>query len=175
MKNQIIKIAMMIILAAGLMTATVSAQNKLGGDISAATIYNGIETSEGTRDHLSGFQYGNTFVMTGTGEYDSLHLTVSINSQEMFQGVGVTGGAWSLVVFRGVYLGTIYGEVMSGDIENITDKEGKIIGKQTRITLRATGGTGNLDTDEILKLNGSFDMKTDSLSKETTAIAKLNF
>ncbi len=176
MTKQMTKIAMMMVLAIGLMASAATAQNKDGGGVSAAVVYTGLETSAGTLDPISGFSYGNTFVLSSTGEYDSRHLTVSINSQEMFQGVGVTGGAWSLTVFRdGVYLGTIYGEVMSGDIENITDKEDKVIGKRTRIILRATGGTGNLDNDETLKLHGSFDMRTDSLSKETTAIAKFNF
>lgn len=156
--------------------ATARAQNKIGIDFSAATVYNGLETSAGTVDHISGYRYGNTFVLTATGEYDSRHLTVSLNSQEMFVGVGVTGGAWSLTVIRdGVYLGTIYGEVMSGDIENIVDEKGDIVGKRTRIDLQATGGTSNLDTDEIRKLHGSFDMRTDSGTLETNAIAKFNF
>ena len=174
MNKQISRTILILILAVG--ANLVAAQNKLGGDISAAVIYNGLETSAGTVDPISGFRYGNTFVLSSTGEWDARYLMVSLNSQEMFVGVGVTGGAWSLTVIRdGVYLGTIYGEVMSGDIENLTDKDGKIIGKRTRIELRATGGTGNLDNDETLKLNGSFDMKTDSGTLETTAIAKFNF
>lgn len=174
MNKQISRTILILILAVGANVGL--AQNKLGDDFSAATVYTGRETSVGTLDPVSGFSYGNTFVLSSTGEYDSRHLTVSINSQEMFQGVGVTGGAWSVTVISdGVYLGTIYGEVMSGDIENITDKEDKIIGKRTRLILRATGGTANLDNDETLKLNGSFDMKTDSGTSETTAIAKFNF
>ncbi len=174
MNKQISRTILILILVVGANVGL--AQNKLGEDFSAATVYTGLETSAGTLDPVSGLRYGNTFVLSSTGEYDSRHLTVSINSQEMFVGVGVTGGAWSLTVIRdGVYLGTVYGEVMSGDIENIVDEKGEIIGKRTRIELQATGGTSNLDTDETRKLTGSFDMKTDSATLETTAIAKFNF
>ena len=174
MKREISRTILILILVVGAQVGL--AQNKIGLDFSAATVYTGLETSAGTIDPISGYRYGNTFVMTSTGEWDSRHLTVSLNSQEMFPGVGVTGGAWSLTVIRdGVYLGTIYGEVMSGDIENIVDEKGDIIGKRTRIDLQATGGTSNLDTDETRKLHGSFDMRTDSGTLETNAIAKFNF
>jgi hypothetical protein len=180
MTKQMTKIAMMMVLAISLMANAATAQtkigNKIGNDFSAAVIYTGLETSAGTLDPMSGFRYGNAFVLSGTDEYDSRYLTVSINSGDLGYGIGITGGMWSLVVIRdGVYLGTIYGEVMSGEIENITDKTGEIIGKRTRLELQAKGGTGNLDTDETLNLHGGFDMKTDLSSKETNAIAKFNF
>lgn len=170
MKNQIIKMTMMTIGAVVLMTAAVSAQSP---DYPAkGSIYDGVESSSGNQDPLSGFQYGNTFVLTSIGKVESRYLTVSVNSQEMFKGVGVTGGAWSLAVFRdGAHVGTLYGDVVSGEIQQIIGKKVK----QTRLELRATGGTGIFDNDGSLKINGSLFMTTDLSSKRTTAFETLNF
>ena len=178
MTNQMTKIAMMIVLAAGLMTVAVSAQNEIGNDLAKGSIYDGLETSAGNQDPVSGFQYGNAFVLTSSGEVESRYMTVSINSREMFKGVGVTGGTWSVAVFRdNVYFGTVYGEVVSGDIQDIISKKGDVIGKQTRIELMGTGGTGTFDNVESQKIGGSLIMTTDLLSKtkKTIALETLNF
>jgi hypothetical protein len=178
MKNQMIKMAMMIVCVASLMTAAVSAQNEIGDDLAKGFIYDGVETSAGNQDPMSGSQYGNTFVLTKQGKGESRYITVSVNSREMFKGVGVTGGAWSVAVFRdGAYVGTVYGEVVSGDIQEIINKKGELIGKQTRIDLLGTGGTGIFDNEESQKINGCLNMTTELLTKKkiTTALAELNF
>ena len=178
MTKQMTKIAMMLVLTVGLMAVAVSAQNEIGNDLAKGSIYDGVETSAGNRDPVSGFQYGNTFVLTSTGEVESRYMTVSINSREMFKGVGVTGGTWSVAVFRdSVYVGTVYGEVMSGDTQDIINKKGALIGKQTRIDLLGTRGTGIFDNDESQKINGSLIMTTDlqTKTKRTIALETLNF
>jgi hypothetical protein len=178
MKNQMIKMAMMIVWAAGLMTAAVSAQNEIGDDLAKGFIYDGVETSAGNQDPVSGFQYSNTYVLTSLREGESRYMTVSVNSREMFKGVGVTGGAWSVAVFRdGAYVGTVYGEVVSGDIQNIVSKKGYVVGKQTRVDLQGTGGTGIFDNEESQKINGSLIMSTELLTKKkiTIAFETLNF
>jgi hypothetical protein len=178
MNKQMTKIAMMMVLAIGLMASAATAQNKNGDHLAKGSIYDGHETSAGNQDPVSGFQYGNTFVLTSTGEVESRYMTVSINSREMFKGVGVTGGMWSVAVFRdSVYVGTVYGEVISGDIQDIISKKGDVIGKQTRIDLQGTGGTGIFDNEENQKINGSLTMTTDLLSKtkKTIALESLNF
>lgn len=174
MNKQMTKIAMMVVFAIGLMTAAVSAENELAKGF----IYDGVESSAGNQDPVSRFQYGNTYVLISLGEAESRYMTVSVNSREMFKGVAVTGGVWSVAVFRdGAYVGTVYGEVMSGDIQEIVNKKGELIGKQTQIDLQGTGGTGIFDNEESQKINGSLNMTTDLLAKKkrTIALETLNF
>ncbi len=178
MKNQMIAMAMMIVCAAGLMTAAVTAQDKIEVNLCKESIYDGVETSAGNQDPVSGFQYGTTYVLTSRGEVESRYMTVSINSREMFKGVGITSGTWSVAVFLdSVHVGTLYGDVLSGDIQEILNKKGEIIGKQTRIEIQGTGGTGIFDNEEGEKISGSLNMNTDLLTKKknTVALETLNF
>jgi len=71
----------------------------------------------------------------------------------------------------------LYGEVLSGDIQEIINKKGEVIGKQTGLELQGTGGTGIFDNDEGQKINGNLNMRTDLLTKKknTTALETLNF
>ena len=178
MKNQMRAMAMMIVCATGLMTAAVTAQDKIEVNLCKESIYDGVETSAGNQDPVSGFQYGTTYVLTSRGEVESRYMTITINSREMFKGVGVTSGTWSVAVFRdSVHVGTLYGEVLSGDIQEIINKKGEVIGKQTGLELQGTGGTGIFDNDEGQKINGNLNMRTDLLTKKknTTALETLNF
>jgi len=77
----------------------------------------------------------------------------------------------------GAHVGTVYGEVVSGDIQKIINKKGELISMQTRIDLQGTGGTGIFDNEESQKINGSLNMTTDLLTKKkkTIAVETLNF
>jgi hypothetical protein len=146
-------------------------------------IYTGVETSEGTLDQLGGMKWGNSFALNSFGEWESSHLTVSVNySINQFNPNGgfiVTGGTWSLVVVRNnQYFGTINGEVSGGTVSLITDeKMGLVIARQTQVDLQATGALGSFQTREIKELNGVLNATTDLLrrSKETTGILPLAF
>jgi hypothetical protein len=67
--------------------------------------------------------------------------------------------------------------VVSGDIQNIVSKKGYVVGKQTRVDLQGTGGTGIFDNEESQKINGSLIMSTELLTKKkiTIAFETLNF
>jgi hypothetical protein len=161
--------AVMLIMTVGLAAGAAQAQI-------AAIYYNGTQSAEGTTDPVSGFIYGNSFVLSSTGEWDSRYLNISINYRNMFQGIGITGGAWSLAVFSdGSYLGTIYGEVVSGDVQFVENGSGKLVSKQTRMTLQSTGGTGIFARYKEQNISGSFNMTTDLRTSDTAGIATLNY
>lgn len=155
---------------------TIAAQAQIKDDIAPALVYDGVETSAGTLDEISGVRYGNTFVLRSTGEWDSRYLTVSINHRAVFRGIGVTGGVWSLTVFNeNGYSGTIYGDVISGDIRDLTDDKGKIIGKQTQIKLIAIGGTGNFANEKFEQIGRNLEMLTALATLEIKGLMQLNF
>ena len=139
----------------------------------SAIFYDGIQTAGGTTDPVSGFVYGNTFVMSSTGEWDKRYLTVSINYRTMFQGVGVTGGTWSLNVIGndGAFLGSIFGDVISGDIQFTTDKRGKTVSKSINLILRSAAQTSGFATQSAmnpLEFGSGFYLVTNLRTLETT-------
>ncbi|MFN0138995.1 MAG: hypothetical protein ACKVQW_02765 [Pyrinomonadaceae bacterium] len=176
MKNQMIKVTMMIVCAAVLLTGAASANDEIRDYHAKGFFYDGAETSAGNQDPVSGLRYGNTYVLSSVGEVESRYMTVSVNSREMLIGFGVTGGAWSVSVFRdGAHVGTVYGDIMSGDIQDIIGKKGVPSGRQTRIDLQGTGGTGIFDHEGSREIYGSLIMSTDLFSKRTSALDTLNF
>lgn len=178
MIKQMIKIAMMMVMVIGLMASSATARNEIRDDDVKGFVYDGVESSAGNQDPVSGFHYGNAFVLSSVREVESRYLNVSINSREMFLGVGVTGGTWSVAVFRdGGNVGTVYGEILAGEIQDIIGEKGQRIGKQIRIDLRATGGTGIFDNDESQNISGSLTITVDLLAKKkiATAVETLNF
>lgn len=167
---------MMIVWAAVLLTGAVSASDEIRDYHAKGFLYDGVETSAGNQDPVSGFRYGTTYVLSGSGEVESRYMTVSINSREMLIGLAVTGGAWSVSVFRdGMHVGTVYGDITSGDIQDMIGKKGVPFGKQTRVDLQGTGGTGIFDHVGSQGIYGSLIMSTDLFSKRTSALETLNF
>lgn len=179
MTKQMTKIAMMI-LAIGLMAGAATAQNKNGGGgLAPVGIYTGVETSKGECVLSSATCYGDTFVMNSFGEWETHHLTVSLNySMDTFvpNSSIVTGGSWSLVVIRdNQYAGTLYGKIQTGSINLITNQNGEEISKQTQANLLSTGGLGIFAGKESENLAGVYNAITDLRSKETTGNANFNF
>lgn len=164
-------------------TPAAAAPPNKNGDFGPAVIYTGVETSEGTFDQLGGMYWGNSFTLNSFGEWESSHLTVSLNySTSQFNPSGsfiVTGGTWSLVVIRdNQYFGTLNGEVSGGTVSLITDeKMGLVIARQTQVNLRTTGALGGFQPREIKELNGVLNATTDLLgrSKETHGILPLAY
>ena len=175
MLRKITQTIIISILSALILTIAASAQIK--DDVASALVYDGVETSNGTLDEISGVRYGDTFVLRCAGKFESRYLTVSINHRAMFKGIGVTSGAWSLAIFdeTNSYSGTIYGDVVSGDVQDLLDEKGEIIGKQTQINLIATGGTGNFADEKFEKISGNLQMLTALGTLETKGVMELNF
>jgi hypothetical protein len=166
-----------MILPIGILVSANFAQNITGGDgFASAFVYSGLETTAGAVDQASGIRYGNTFALSSRGEWDSRYLTVSINHQETFRGASVTGGSWTLAVFNeNGYSETLYGEVLSGDIQEITDGNGGIIGKRTRINLQSTGGTGAFTDKARRRITDSLELTTEYRFSQTSGVGLLNF
>ena len=178
MNKQMTKMMVMAVLAIGLMASAATAQIK-GGGFGPVGPYTGIETAVGSVDLLSQIHYGDTFVTNNFGEWESYHLTVSLNystSQFIPNSFIVTGGTWSLVVVRdNQYAGTLYGEVQAGSVNLIANNSGDIVSKQVQINLRSTGALGVFQGKGNENISGVYNATTDLRSKETTGNASFNF
>lgn len=179
MTKQMTKIAMMMVLAIGLMASAATAQNKDGGGFAPTGIYTGIETAEGNLDQLSAIRYGNSFVLNSFGEWETHHLTVSLDyttNQIVPNNFIVTGGTWSLVVVRdNQYAGTLYGDVQVGSVNLTTNANGEAVSKQVQVNLRSSGGLGIFAGRAGKDISGAYNAITDLRSSETNGNANFNF
>jgi hypothetical protein len=177
MIQQMTKMMVMLVLAIGLTAGAATAQIKGGGSVAPVGIYTGTETAEGTFDQLSQIHYGDTFVMNSFGEWESYHLTVSLNysTNQFFPTTSiVTGGTWSLVVVRdNQYAGTLYGEVQTGSLS--FTGSGENISKNVQVNLRSTGGSGLFPRKDNETVSGVYSATTVLRTKETTGNASFNF
>ena len=177
MTKQMTKMMMMLVLAIGLTAGAATAQIKGSGGFGPVGIYTGTETAEGTFDMLSQVHYGNTFVMSSFGEWESYHLTLALNysTNQLFPtNFIVTGGTWSLVVIRdNQFAGTLYGEVQAGSLS--FTENGGISSKNVQVNLRSTGGSGLLQSKANNSISGVYTAVTNVRSKETNGNASFNF
>ena len=179
MTKQITKIAAMVTLMVGLMASAAMAQKITGTGFAPIGLYTGMETMAGTSNLADSMIHGNTFVLNSFGEWESYHLTVSLdystNSFVPNESI-VTSGSWSLVVVRdNQYAGTLYGQVQTGSVSSITNGNGDEISRQVRINLKANGGMGIFEGDDSKRITGVSDMNTDSRSKATSGNASFTF
>lgn len=180
MYKTIIKLTGLIILTAAMMTGKASAQDIKDGNVVPAGYYTGIETDRGSCERSNEVCYGNTFVLNSNGEWETRHLTVSLNylniGNRNGSGFRVTGGTWSLVIFdQNGYVGTLYGKVLEGSIALLSNVDGEIISKQMRVDLSSTGGLGIFRGKDVEKISGVYEASTDVLSGETSGNAVFTF
>lgn len=152
----------------------VSAQVRNGGSgITGVGLYTGTETAAGTCEMaVTATCFGNSFVLNSFGEWESHHLTVSLNYFNSLpaggNGFAVTGGNWSLVVVRdNQYAGTLYGEIKDGSIVFPPADEVSFT-KITTLTLQATGGLGIFKENRRKKIIGELKITTELNSRETS-------
>lgn len=179
MKKQMTKIAIILVLVIGLTAGAANAQVDNGG-LHSVGVYSGIETAEGTCEAVSTMCYGNTFVLDSYGEWETYHLTVSLNylgiPNHNGSGMGITGGTWSLLVYReGAYAGTLYGKVQEGSLSIITDSKGEEVSKQVQANLNSTGGSGMFKGKEYENISAAYTALIDLRSKETSGGASFSF
>ena len=175
MKGQMTTIAMMLILVIGLSAGVAKAQIASG-------FYTGVETAPGTCEPTTSVCYGNTFVLNSFGEWESSHLTISLDYVETpnhnGSGMGIIGGRWSLVVFRdNQYFGTLHGRVETGNIILITDSpSGEEVSKrQVQALLISTGGLGAFNGKEFENIRAELTAISDLRSGEAQGTASFNF
>ena len=153
------RMAAILMLAVGIMTSAALAHDDGSDGFAHTGYYTGVETSKGTLEPATGIYYGNTIVMNSFGRRETYCLTVSVDYSTIQFVPGnyiVSGGTWSLVVFRdNAYAGTIYGNVSGGNVlvsTNLSDDPTQ----QMQINLEATGGMGVFNEKEIKDHTGSF-------------------
>lgn len=165
MTKQMTKIAMIMVLAIGLMTSSAMAQKTDdNGGVAPVGIYTGIQTDEGILDPASGMTRGNTFSLNSSGESERHHLTISIDYQAAFvpDNFIVTGGSWTLLIFRNDGLDEVlYGEVRGGSVVLISEAKGEPSAKQVSVMLISTAILGVDDTKQEKQMSGVYDAITD--------------
>ncbi len=178
MIKQMTKIATIIILAIGLLTSA-AAQGKTNGDLVQIIPLTGIETAKGTYEPMTNMFYGKSFVLNNLGESETHLFTVSLDYSnslaywcepcDALNSFTVTGGSWSLVVFRNkVYAGTLYGKVSGGTIDAVMNRNGEPGFRQMQINLQATGGLKSFAGESSATISGVYETITDTSSNETT-------
>ena len=169
--TKIILILTLAVCAAG----AVSAQG-----VGPVGFYTGIESAAGSCEMtVTSTCFGNTYVLNSFGEWESHHLTVSLNYFNSLpsggNGFAVTGGDWSLVVMRdNQYAGTLYGKVTNGSIvypPTDEEKSKKIV----EVNLQATNGLGIFKNKRRKKITGTLKITTDLTSRETTGRLDMTF
>ena len=170
--------ATVLVLAIGLMAGTAAAQ-KGSDDIAAVGTFKGIQSSPGNCVTINEMCYGNTFVLKSHGEWESYHLTVSLNystSKFLPNNWVVSGGTWSMVVFRyDQYAGTLYGEVQSGNMSLVTNGNGDPVARRMQANLTSQGGFGIFEGRAGRGISGAYDMIYELRSEETSGAANFNF
>jgi len=185
MIKQMTKIAAVIILAIGF-TTSAAAQGKTNFVLTQSIPLTGIETARGTFEPMTNMFYGNSFVLNNFGESETHLLTVSLDYSnslaywceycDALNSFPVTGGSWSLVVFRNnVYAGTLFGKVSGGAIDAVTNRNGEPGFRQMQINLQATGGLKSFAGKRSANMSGVYETITDVSSNQTTGNVYFTF
>ncbi|MFN0140296.1 MAG: hypothetical protein ACKVQW_09445 [Pyrinomonadaceae bacterium] len=166
MTKQMTNIAMMMVLAMGLMTSAAMAQK--GDDVAPVGLYTGVQTNEGILDPASGMTRGNSFVLNSYGEWETHQLTISIDYQPGIapNNFTVSGGSFSLLIFRdGELVEAVYGAVRGGSVAIITDENNEPSAKQVSVMLSSGGSLGK-DGKKDKEISGSYNAITDLNSRQ---------
>ena len=153
---------------------TLSAQVRSNGSgVVGVGFVTGVESAAAACEMSIAMCFGNTYVLNSFGEWESYHLTVSLNYFNSMpaggNGFAVTGGNWSLVVMReNQYAGTVYGEIKNGSIVFPAADDSPPREKIIMLDLQATGGLGIFKEKRRKKINGTLKITTDLTSRETT-------
>ena len=173
-----IKIAAMIILAIGL-TTSAAAQSRTESGLLQYIPLTGIETAQGIFEPTTNIVYGNTFVLTNLEGLETHLFTISLNYSCALDFIAVqcaggnhfpvTGGSWSLVVFRSNdYIGTLFGKVSGGAIDAVTINGEESVFRQMQINLKATGGVKSFAGRRSANISGVYEGVTDTSSNQAT-------
>lgn len=171
---------LIIVLLFAIPATVATAQNNNRDSFIPTDSYIGIESAAGTCQTATTMScYGNTFVLTGTSEAETRHLTVSLNYSNYLPNCEnnfvISGGTWSLVVMReGKYAGTLYGNVTDGSIafpimENESDK------KLIYVNLQITGELGSFENKRRKENLAWLNLTTSSASRQTAGHLFLTF
>jgi hypothetical protein len=139
----------------------------------------GAQTAGGTYDDLDKKVWGNTFVLNGSGEWFSVHMTIMLDYTEgvptFKEGNPVSLGNWSMVIYRdNAYFGTVYGDVQEGEITwTIEPKTGVVEKRQTGAVLRMLGSVDGMQKFENYDMPMTFKAETLLSGKTAVTVAVL--
>lgn len=176
MTKQITKITMLV-LAIGLAAGAAAAQVKDDSGFAPVGLYTGEEIDEGICSRGSdAICYGNVFALTSFGEWETHHLTISIDYMvggiNPKEGFPVVDGFWTLVVYRdNAFAGKLKGSVLGGTV--FVDDESSL--KHVQLNLRSAGGSGMFEGKAGENINGIYRTTTNMRTKETSGNANFGF
>lgn len=148
------KNAFFTIILIALFVGLVSAQKNFVTDrsrLAPGVSLMGIQTAPGTYDDFDKKCWGNTFVLNGSGEWFSIHMTITMDYSEGIpnfkDGNVISLGTWSMVLFReNNYVGTAYGDVVEGLITwQVDPKTGIIEKRNTGAILRVIDSVDGME------------------------------
>jgi len=137
----------------------------------------GLQPNAGTYDFLNDKCWGNTFVLNGSGEWFTSHLTITMDYVSGIanpeKGNVVTFGTWTMTIYKeNAYFGTVYGEVAEGNLAWwVSPKTGLIEKRNTDIVLRVLGTLDGMTKlwEEPVDLRLNADTRFDGTRAVTTA------
>lgn len=168
-KNLMTKILQLIVLTLVLAGAAF-AQFLPAGTGRGAFSFSGSETT-GDSFGMAAGSFGNTFALNGANDdYSSVLLTTAFTfdgPEDPVNGNSIVGGTWNAAIYRkGVYIGSIYGDVTTGNVM-WTSSENKNIYAEFSVT----GGNGDFagfSSDSLPVYEGDTDVN----NGDTRAVLK---
>jgi hypothetical protein len=134
----------------------------------------GTQTAPGLSDG-STFR-GNAFMFTSADERNNYALSVSIDYVENpfeANSFDATGGSWTLTVFRGgVMIGTVYGDVVGGGINERLDENSALLERNVDVQFQAQGGTGEFESPDT-RVDGLGSLIISSVGEDAAASGSL--
>lgn len=110
------------------------------------TAFFGRESDAGSFDRANQTHRGNRFVLTSGGKANTTSLTVSFDAAPIDHrnSSKVVGGNWTLIIHkRGVYVGSIFGDIPEGRIDDQIDSlKGTSLQRAIHAPFRVKGGLG---------------------------------
>jgi len=122
-------------------------------DTPVSNNFQGMESSGGTMDVLSNLYRGHSFVFLSDDRTNPISLTVTMD-YGLIEAPGtyqVVSGQWTLVVFEdGNYVGTLFGDIPQGMIQEVANLEsaGGVSQRTFKLNFRITGGMDRYENTE---------------------------
>jgi hypothetical protein len=143
----------------------------------------GVQNSAGTYDEVNNKCWGNTFVLRGSGEWYSSHLTITMDyvdgQPNPDKGNSIVTGNWMLVLYKDdEYFATVYGQVIQGDIFWEIDPKSQLAVKRTTSAMLKPSGMvdGSMKFYSTLtSMTFEADTRLDGPTAVTAAMLKTGF
>jgi hypothetical protein len=142
--------------------------------------FSGNEVAPAAFDSQANMFHGNSFALVSEDRENINTLSISYDYVQDEQDATiyhVVSGSWMLTVYdNGVYTGTLYGDLASGDMTELIDGEtGQVIRHDIKAAFHITGGLdGYADTQPAEGVSGTYIAYTD-YNEEGKTLANLTY